>query len=475
MQRSPGSPTGLHRFAGSRRKVLSDYFGDGATAAREQPVPTSSAAGRSMPPPPTPPSWRGTRPLVLAALVAQNSALVLTMRYARTRGGEMYLASAAVICDEGLKLLICLGVLALGALRRGKSISSHLAHQGLCDELADWLKVAVVALAYVVQKNLLYLAVSNLDAAVFQIVYQFKTVSTALFSIGLLDRRFSTRQLSAMLLLTVGLMLVELDHAMATTAPPPPEQYDSLGHLRPPLDLAAAAAAAVGSSETHQGMAPWRQSHALGLAAVAGCCCTSGFGCVYFERVLKGGGSTAPKSVFAKNLQLGTFSFAFAFAFGLLHDGATIASRSKEGGGFFTGFGALVWCTIVLESLGGLLVGFVLRYTDAMLKTFATALSIVLSVLLSSPLLGFRPTTLFVVGGALVLFASVMYGMEAPPRQATANSAAAAAAPRRARTESATAAQGERAPLLLAPAGARQMVERILGAEGADDRQASRP
>jgi hypothetical protein len=36
----------------------------------------------------------------LVALVLQNTLLVLTMRYSRTRPGPMYLASTAVIVDE---------------------------------------------------------------------------------------------------------------------------------------------------------------------------------------------------------------------------------------------------------------------------------------------------------------------------------------------------------------------------------------
>ena len=36
----------------------------------------------------------------LLALVLQNTMLVLTMRYSRTRPGPMYLASSAVIVDE---------------------------------------------------------------------------------------------------------------------------------------------------------------------------------------------------------------------------------------------------------------------------------------------------------------------------------------------------------------------------------------
>ena len=229
-----------------------------------------------------------------------------------------------------------------------------------------------------VQKNLLYLALSNLDAALFQVMYQFKTVSTALFSCALLGRRFSCQQTSGLVLLTAGLMLVEGGQAGEGKAAAP--------HSSGEGQYAAAAA----------------QSHLVGLAAVAGCCCTSGFASVYFERVLKAGPSL---SVVAKNFQLATCALGFALLFGLAKDAGPIAAN-----GFFAGYTPVVWATILLEAGGGLLVGFVLKYADAMLKTFATAISIVTSVLLSTVLLGFWPSSaLFPLGALTVVVASALY------------------------------------------------------------------
>ena len=58
----------------------------------------------------------------LAFLVAQDTALVLLMRYSRSHAtGDMYLASTAVCCMEVLKLCVCVGMLYAGEGRSSLS------------------------------------------------------------------------------------------------------------------------------------------------------------------------------------------------------------------------------------------------------------------------------------------------------------------------------------------------------------------
>ena len=173
---------------------------------------------------------------VLVLLVVQNTCLVLLMRYSRTRPGTMYLGSTAVCCDEALKLATCLGILAVTYLYKKRkeddgggrysqlSTSENGAngevaeedigdnnnndgyandkqdknHQSFTDYLKDELqfdfRMAGLAGLYTIQKNLLYLAISNLDAAVFQVTYQAKILTTALFSVLILRRKLSCQK-----------------------------------------------------------------------------------------------------------------------------------------------------------------------------------------------------------------------------------------------------------------------------------------
>lgn len=54
--------------------------------------------------------------------------------------------------------------------------------------------MAVPSCLYVVQNNLKYLAISNLEGPTFQLLYQLKILSTAIFSVVMLNRCRSSRR-----------------------------------------------------------------------------------------------------------------------------------------------------------------------------------------------------------------------------------------------------------------------------------------
>lgn len=104
-------------------------------------------------------------------LIFQNTTLVLTMRYSRLvtdDSGHKYLASTAVVLAEVVKILICLTM-----VLREQDYSFTKAYVLIRNEvfidLLGTLKVAVPAFLYTIQNNLLYLALSLLDAATYQV------------------------------------------------------------------------------------------------------------------------------------------------------------------------------------------------------------------------------------------------------------------------------------------------------------------
>jgi hypothetical protein len=125
----------------------------------------------------------------LVLLVAQMVGLVLLMRFSRTQrtpGEPLYLASTAVFLMECMKLVICLFVIAYQASQVGENLLGEL-NQHIIQSPMEILKLCVPSLLYTIQNNLLYLALTNLDAATYQVCYQLKILTTALFS-GKLSR-----------------------------------------------------------------------------------------------------------------------------------------------------------------------------------------------------------------------------------------------------------------------------------------------
>lgn len=105
----------------------------------------------------------------LIILVAQNAALVLTMRYSRiVSTDKMYLASTAVVLTELMKLAISLFVVFynnnLDLEKTGKLLFTEIIVKG-----SETVKVSVPSVLYTIQNNLLYVALSHLNAVTFQV------------------------------------------------------------------------------------------------------------------------------------------------------------------------------------------------------------------------------------------------------------------------------------------------------------------
>ena len=100
-------------------------------------------------------------------LTVQNAVLIISMRYSRTVGGSMFIATTAVVLSETLKLVTCLTIIFFQKGSFGE-YSQHL-YESIVVNWQDTLKMSVPAIVYALQNNLQYVAVSNLGAAVFQV------------------------------------------------------------------------------------------------------------------------------------------------------------------------------------------------------------------------------------------------------------------------------------------------------------------
>jgi solute carrier family 35 (UDP-sugar transporter), member A1/2/3 len=328
------------------------------------------------PPPPTSLKYAS-----LCVLCLQNSLLAILMRLSRVGDHPKFNASTAVVMGEVLKVAASAVLIMWSppAFQDPANKGHAAAAVGVESSLSvifdgyELLRVSVPALLYVIQNNLQYVAVSNLDAAAFQVLYQLKILTTAMFSVVLLRKTILPQQWGAIMLLMGGVGLVQLDESG-------PKKHASAD-----------------------------QNTLVGLMAVLASCMCSGFAGVYFEKILKNASSKG--SIWERNVQMGLISIFLGVVGLWFNDYDHVTMR-----GFFYGYRPVVWWAIAVSALGGLLTAVVVKYADNILKAFATSIAIVLSVIMSVFLFDKIPTLQFAVGAAIVNVSVYLYGT-APARQ----------------------------------------------------------
>ncbi|MCJ1367080.1 hypothetical protein MMC16_006212 [Acarospora aff. strigata] len=302
-------------------------------------------------------------------------------------GGHRYLTSTAVFITEVIKLTLCLTV-ALYDISR--TLPPSMPATSLFGTLTsavftgDSWKLAIPASLYTLQNSLQYIAISNLDAATFQVTYQLKILTTALFSVALLGRTLSPRKWVALLLLTLGVAIVQTSSGESASMRDMQQRFffpRSLSDLR---NLGSAVPAhIVKRSATYEGIQEDillehpRMNGSVGLMAVIAACTVSGLAGVYFEKVLKDSSTSA--SLWVRNVQLSFYSLFPALFIGVVFvDGEEIAKN-----GFFEGYNWIVWTAVCFQAFGGIIVALCVNYADNIAKNFATSISIILSLIAS--------------------------------------------------------------------------------------------
>merc|ERR1719161_2450135 len=139
----------------------------------------------------------------------------------------------------------------------------------------------------------------------------------------------------------------------------------------------------------------------LGVVILLLAALCSSLAAVSFEKLLKG----VKVGLWTRNLQLAFFSIMCSIAPLLVStDGERVVRL-----GFFHGYSMLTWSCIAMNAFGGLLVGAVINYCDAILKDIAIGASIVVSAAGSMYFFNFEPQSGFALGAALVSYAVPLY------------------------------------------------------------------
>lgn len=305
----------------------------------------------------------------LSVMTLVAAAYTVALRYTRTiTSKEMYFSTTAVCITEVIKLFLSLGMLAKETGTIGRLKNSLLDH--VFKSPRELLKLSVPSVVYAIQNNMAFIALSNLDAAVYQVTYQLKIPCTALCTVLMLNRSLSRLQWFSVFMLCGGVTLVQWKPAEATKV-----QID--------------------------------QNPFLGFVAIAVAVLCSGFAGVYFEKVLK----SSDTSLWVRNIQMYLSGIVITLAGVYLNDGAQVMEK-----GFFFGYTPWVCFVVFLASVGGLYTSVVVKYTDNIMKGFSAAAAIVLSTVASVTLFGLQITAAFACGALLVCVSIYLYGL---PKQDT--------------------------------------------------------
>ncbi|CAO2655706.1 Nn.00g045090.m01.CDS01 [Neocucurbitaria sp. VM-36] len=360
--------------------------------------------------------------LSLITLTFQNSALILVMHYSRVMplvGGQRYHTSTSVFLNEVIKLGISLSM-ALYEMSRSASSSTTAVNlfQNLTTALfanESW-KLAIPAVLYTIQNTLQYVAVSNLDAATFQVTYQLKILTTAIFSVLMLGRSLSSRKWISLLLLIIGVSIIQVPQATSQPASMDAlKEGDSKVWARTVEQLhdfgshaaeriARRSASYEGIEEDHAAQAPHMNSQ-IGLIAVLVACALSGLAGVTFEKILKDSSSAKNTTLWVRNCQLSFWSLFPSLFIGVLWKDGEIIQKT----GFFAGYNWVVWTAIMFQAAGGVIVALVINYADNIAKNFATSISILISCIASVYFFDFKVTKSFFLGTCVVLYATYLY------------------------------------------------------------------
>lgn len=238
----------------------------------------------------------------------------------------------------------------------------------------------------------------------FQCTDSLQILTTALFSVVLLNRPLGLTRWVSLIILTIGCSIVSLpsesspidtssfhsitEHFFPRSLPdtgfsgPSASDFDNFDSDLHQLSRRSASYEGIQFDQASEA----NMNYSAGFTAVLVAAAISGLTGVYFEKLLKESPSQA--SVWVRNVQLSFYSLLAALFGGVFwQEGAEIKQH-----GFFDGYNSVVWVTILLQAAGGLIASVVIRDADNIMKNFATSISIIVSFVVSVWLFDFAVT-----------------------------------------------------------------------------------
>ncbi|CAK8692978.1 CMP-sialic acid transporter-like isoform X1 [Clavelina lepadiformis] len=314
---------------------------------------------------------------MLATLALTGSAYVVLLRYSKVVDNLRYISSTVVAVQEVLKMLVTICVLFVEC--GGFKPTMSMLKLQVLDKAKGTFSMALPSCLYALQNNMIFVSLANMDVPIQQVLFQLKIPFTAFLCVLLLGKSLTTRQWFAVFMIFTGTGAIEYQSAY--------------GFLKN------------GAAKAEQKTSEHEDNFVVGFVAVLVASLCSALAGVYFEKMIK----QEDSPIWVRNFQMYIWSIPATLLSSFLQDFSKI---KKEG--FFVDYTSIVWLIIIVSSLGGILVSFVLLHTDNVTKSFAASTSLVLSTFASYLLFEYNIGIYFAGGMILVCCAIYVYAHPLP-------------------------------------------------------------
>jgi len=276
-------------------------------------------------------------------------------------GKLQYEYISTTILSEVIKLAISLALLSRVDYNSGELSPPKL-------NLLESLRFAVPAFIYFINNNLVFVTLQYLDATTFQLCSSLKTVFTGILFRVFLQRELKDYQWIAILLLACG------------------TSTSQLGLL------------SGGAQDERQ------QSQFTGVSLMLLSCLLSAFGGIFSEFLLK---KDKSQSIHWQNVQLYVYGVGFN-TLGLL--GRDVATLSQNG--ILGGYNIWTWTVVLNNAFNGLAISAILKYTDNIVRVYAHAVAMLLTMLIDILLFSSVPSPQLVIAIVIVSCSTYLYNLK---------------------------------------------------------------
>lgn len=236
----------------------------------------------------------------------------------------------------------------------------------------DWKTVRlypIPSIIYLIHNNVQFATLTYVDTSTYQILGNLKIVTTGILFRLFLKRKLSNLQWMAIVLLAVGTTTSQVKGCGGTSC-------DSV--FSSPI-----------------------QGYMLGILSA----CLSALAGVYTEFLMKKNND----SLYWQNVQLYTFGSIFNMAHLIFDDFNGGFEKGPWWQRLFNGYSIITWMVVLNLGSTGLLVSWLMKYADNIVKVYSTSMAMLLTMVLSIFLFSFKPTLQLFLGIIVCIMSLHMY------------------------------------------------------------------